>query len=65
MSTSVPIVGMSPCLPSLRRSASAALRYWVGLAPNLVKTRRQAAIEGMSAIAVPFNLSDAARCSAR
>jgi hypothetical protein len=34
MSTSVLMVGMSPCLASLRSSASAALRYCVGLAPN-------------------------------
>ena len=64
MSTRVLMVGMSPCLASLRSSASAALRYRVGLAPNPVKTRRHAAIEGRSAISVAFSFSEADRCSA-
>ena len=40
-------------------SASAALRCWVGFAPNAVKARRQAAIEGRSAIGVDATLVEA------
>jgi hypothetical protein len=48
-STSVLIDGMSPCLASRRSSDSAALRYWVGFAPNAANARRQAAIDGSPA----------------
>jgi hypothetical protein len=65
MSTRVLMVGMSPCLASRRSSASAALRCWVGLAPNRAKARRHATIEGSSAIAIMCSLSEAACCAAR
>ena len=64
-STSVLMLGSSPCLTRRRSSASAAERYCVGSTPKARKTERQAASVGSSQSGVSPRRARTAACSSR